>query len=85
VWPVIGLLVGALHVPAGAIGAIIPLWLATTYVTARTTYRHKSRRRVRELDALADRLAALARELAPERPPPPSLPPLRQASPPQLR
>jgi serine/threonine protein kinase len=67
VWPVIGLLVGALHVPPGFISAIIPLWLATTYATARTTYRHKSRKRMRELEALADRLAALARELAPER------------------
>ncbi|HVH66829.1 MAG TPA: serine/threonine-protein kinase [Gemmatimonadales bacterium] len=76
VWPVIGVLVGALHVPGAAIGAIVPLWLATTYVTARTTYRYKSRRRIRELEALADRLAALARELALEWQPP---------SPPRLR
>ncbi|HKW39970.1 MAG TPA: serine/threonine-protein kinase [Gemmatimonadales bacterium] len=79
VWPVIGLVVGALHAPAGAIGAIIPLWMATTYVTARTTYRYKSRRRLTELEALADRLAVLAQELAVESPlaQPPSPPRLR--------
>ena len=81
VWPVIGLLVGALHVPPAFIGGIVPAWLATTYATARITYRHKSRKRVRELEALADRLAALALELMPARPV------LRQPSPPspQLR
>ena len=52
-----------------AIAAIIPLWLTTTYATARTAYHHSSGRRARELEAVADRLAALARELLPpERP-----------------
>lgn len=76
--PILGLLVGALHVAPPAIGVIIPGWLLTTFLTARTTYRLISRRRVAELEQLAERLAALARELIPEpralRPPgPPQL------------
>jgi len=63
--PIIGILVGGLHLAPVAMVAIIPLWLGTTYVTARTVYRRNARGRVRELEALADRLAALARELIP--------------------
>ena len=66
--PIIGILVGVLHLPAAAIGAIIPLWLGTTYVTARTAYHAGGKRRIRELAGLADRLAALAREIIPDRP-----------------
>jgi hypothetical protein len=65
--PILGILVGALHVPATAIAVIIPLWLATTYATARTAYHNGTRRRVRELEELADRLEALTRELVPQR------------------
>jgi hypothetical protein len=68
VWPVIGIFLGAFHLPPSAIAAIIPLWLVTTYATARTVYHRSSGRRVRELDAVADRLEALARELASEKP-----------------
>jgi len=68
-------LVGALHVPPAAMGIIIPGWLLTTFLTARTTYRLTSKRRVAELEQLADRLAALAQELilepGPLGPPPP--------------
>lgn len=56
----------ALNLPE-VLPVIIPLWLATTYATARTAYRSSSRRRLRELEGLAERLAALARELVPER------------------
>ena len=42
---------------------MVPLWLGVTYVTARTVYRRSSTRRARELEELANRLAALAREL----------------------
>jgi hypothetical protein len=42
---------------------IIPFWLATTYAVARTSYRYASRRRGRELEWLADRLASVAVEL----------------------
>lgn len=73
--PIIGVLVGALHAPPAAMGIIIPGWLLTTFLTARTTYRLTSRRRVAELEQLADRLAALAQELilepGPLGPPPP--------------
>src|SRR6267143_7188792 len=68
VWPVIAIFLGAFHLPASSIAAIIPLWLTTTYATARTAYHRSSGRRARELEAVADRLAALARELAPTRP-----------------
>jgi len=46
----------------------VPVWLATTYLTARTVYRRSSDRRAKELEGLADRLAELVRELVPERP-----------------
>ena len=68
VWPVIGIFLGVFHLPPSAIAAIIPLWLVATYATARTVYHRSSGRRVRELEAVADRLEALARELAPARP-----------------
>jgi hypothetical protein len=47
---------------------VIPLWLATTFVTARTFFHRSTARRAQELAGLADRLAATVRELAPERP-----------------
>jgi len=65
--PIIGIFVGALHFPGAAMAAIIPLWLGTTYVTARTAYHYSTKRRVQQMERLADRLAALARELIPER------------------
>ncbi|MGA2381868.1 MAG: serine/threonine-protein kinase [Gemmatimonadales bacterium] len=45
--------------------AAVPFWLATTYAVARTSYYYAVRRRQRELDGLADRLAALAQSLLP--------------------
>jgi hypothetical protein len=61
--PIIGVGVGAFHLVGGAVAAIIPLWLAATYLTARTVYARTARRRMRELETLADRLAGLVREL----------------------
>ena len=66
--PIMGILGGALHVAGPALALIVPLWLATTYATARTVYRRSTRRRAKELEGLADRLAELVRELVPERP-----------------
>jgi serine/threonine protein kinase len=66
--PIMAILGGALHLPPVAFGVIIPLWLATTYVTARTVYGMMSGRRARELEGVADRVAALTRELIPARP-----------------
>lgn len=77
--PIIGVLVGALHVAPAAMGVIIPGWLLATFVTARTTYRITSRRRMADLEKLADRLAELARELISE------TPALRPPAPPRLR
>jgi hypothetical protein len=65
--PIMGILGGAMHVAGPALALIVPLWLATTYATARAVYRHTTNRRARELEALADRLAALVRELVPPR------------------
>src|SRR5437870_9536128 len=65
VWPVIGIAIGLFHLPPGAIGVVVPLWLLTSFVTARTFYHYSTRRRMRDLERLADRLAALARELVP--------------------
>ena len=66
--PILGILGGALHVAGPLLAVIVPLWLATTYVTARAVYRYNTNRRAKELEGLADRLAELVRELVPERP-----------------
>ncbi len=55
----------SLHVSPLGLLAIVPLWLATTLTVARTVYSRSSRRRAAELQQVADRLAALALELAP--------------------
>jgi serine/threonine protein kinase len=75
--PLIAVL-ASLHVPGEVFGAIVPLWLLTTFATARTTFRRMTTRRQRELEQLADRLEALARELIPK----PPLP--KQPAPPVL-
>jgi CHASE1-domain containing sensor protein len=41
------------------IALVVPLWLATTFVTARIVYSRTSRRRERDLERLADRLASI--------------------------
>jgi serine/threonine-protein kinase len=62
--PILGVTLDALHLGGGAVAVLIPLWLATTFATARTFYYYAVRRRSRALGELADRLEALARELA---------------------
>lgn len=66
--PIMAFFFGGLHLPGVAAAVIIPAWLATVFATARSTYYYSSRRRSRELESLADRLAALAREFIPARP-----------------
>ena len=66
--PMLGILGGALHVAGPLLVALVPVWLGTTYATARAVYRHNTNRRGKELEGLADRLAELVRELVPERP-----------------
>jgi len=57
-----GLIDGVGMAPLVAV-AVIPLWLLTTFATARTAYFYAARRRSRALESLADTLAELAREL----------------------
>jgi len=64
--PFLGML-GAIHLPTGAILAGIPVWLASVYAMARTTYRKSVRRRQADFQRLADRLAELTEELIRER------------------
>ncbi len=61
--PIIGVGVGAFHLVGPAVVAIIPAWLGLTYLTARTVYGRITKKRARELEDLANRLAALAGEL----------------------
>ncbi|HLZ44128.1 MAG TPA: serine/threonine-protein kinase [Gemmatimonadales bacterium] len=61
--PIIGVGVGALHLVGPAVVVMIPVWLGITYLTARTVYGRVSRRRTRELETLANRLAAVAGQL----------------------
>ena len=65
--PIIGIGAGVFHLTGPAALVIVPLWLATTFVVARTAYGRTTRRRERALAHLADRLAALAAELIAER------------------
>jgi len=57
----------AAHLPI-LIPVVIPSWLLGTYGVARKVYKASVARRTRNLAALADSLAALARELIDERP-----------------
>lgn len=57
-------------------GMIVPLWVITAFATARTIYHYIAKRRARELEGLAHRLAALARKVLRGRPVVPRLPPL---------
>ncbi len=63
--PIVGILAGAMHIAGPAVAAIVPFWLATTFVTARTVYKRSWAKRNRELERLADRLAAVTGELVP--------------------
>jgi hypothetical protein len=61
--PMLGILGGVLHMGPAVI-ALVPIWLSITYATARYVYRRMTRKRAAELETLANRLAALTRELA---------------------
>jgi serine/threonine protein kinase len=65
--PFFGIFAGALHLGAAAI-ALVPFWLGATYATARYVYRRMAGKKAAELEALADRLAALVQELVIVRP-----------------
>ncbi len=60
---------------AAALIVVLPLWITTVYATARSVYYHSAKRRMRELEGLADRLADLAAQVAiPQAALPPSPP-----------
>jgi hypothetical protein len=65
----------SLHNPVAA-AVFVPLWLITALSGARHIYYRIATGRARELEALADRLAELARDVMPQRPrlhsPPPA-------------
>ncbi len=61
---------GALAGPVGMV-LIVPAWLATVYLGARRIFSRTAASRRRQLEALVDRMAALALELIPG---PPALP-----------
>jgi hypothetical protein len=64
---IVSAIAGSMGVPI-LIPVLMPLWLATTFAVARTAFHYSSRNRMRQLEEVADRLAALAQELAPQRP-----------------
>ena len=55
------------HLPI-LVPIVIPAWLLGTYGTARKVYKENAARHARDLEALADGLAALTEELIAERP-----------------
>ncbi len=63
--PLMGISAGVFHLPLIGL-VILPFWLATVYATARSVYHYSSTRRVRQLNDLGDRLAALATNLIAE-------------------
>jgi serine/threonine protein kinase len=60
--PMMGIAGGVLHL-GPVIVAIVPVWLGITYATARYVYRRMTRKRAAELEALADRVAAVVADL----------------------
>jgi uncharacterized membrane protein len=56
-----GVVAGALNAPLALLVAL-PAWILLTYGTARTIYSRSSRRRERELEALADHLAMVVED-----------------------
>jgi hypothetical protein len=62
--PIVAISVEALKVPMVLVAAI-PLWLLAVFSGTRSLYHNLVASRNRTLEALADRLAALARQLAP--------------------
>jgi serine/threonine protein kinase len=62
--PVIGLVANGFHAIGPIVAAAIPFWLGGVYVGARTVYARIVRKRIRQLEALMDRLEAAAAEVA---------------------
>lgn len=58
-----GILAGTMHNPL-LVAVVAPVWALLTYGTGRTIYGRLSRKRARDLERLADRVAEVIRELA---------------------
>src|SRR2546422_7714646 len=65
--PIIGVFAGALHVTGAVIAAVVPLWVLTTFATARTGFYYNTRRRGRELGGFGHGMASPAPGLGPGR------------------
>ncbi|HEY2805836.1 MAG TPA: serine/threonine-protein kinase [Gemmatimonadales bacterium] len=63
--PIMGIFAGGLHAPLLA-AIIAPLWVVSVLSGARTLFHYKSNGRKKELEALIDRLAAMAQGLVAE-------------------
>ena len=62
--PLLGVTIDGLGMGGAIAAVLVPLWLTATFATARTAYYYAVRRRARVLGELADRLEALAHDLA---------------------
>ena len=61
--PMMGVMFGGLHMPGVAAAFVVPAWLTLVFSVARTSFHYSAKKRAKTLEALADRLADLAREL----------------------
>lgn len=61
--PMLGVVVGALGAPPIIMAGLIPAWLGSVYLFARTLYRNVVKKRAASFAELADRLEEVAREL----------------------
>jgi serine/threonine protein kinase len=61
--PILGVMIDGLNMAGAAVAVAVPAWLLFTFATARTSYYYASRRRVRQLEKLIQRLDTVAREL----------------------
>jgi tRNA A-37 threonylcarbamoyl transferase component Bud32 len=61
--PLIAVAVEGLKAPA-VLFALVPAWVLTVFSSTRSLYHYRTRARQRQLEDLADRLAALARDVA---------------------
>jgi serine/threonine protein kinase len=65
--PIVGALVGKSGpLPPSALAFVIPAWLIAVYAITRFTYRRMAAARAKTLEEVADRLAALCREIIDE-------------------
>ena len=74
---VMGIASGVFHLAGAALPLVMPVWAGITYLTARGVYRNSLRKRLAELEELADTLAELTKEIVSQTTAPRLKPPLR--------